>query len=73
MFGAVEQALTDGGYEIEEAELRWQPTNETELPVEKALANMRLLERLEELDDVQSVSSNLMITSELASAFETAS
>lgn len=73
LFGAVEQALSDQGYEIDDAELRWQPTNETELAVEKAMQNMRLLERLEELDDVQSVSSNLMITTELADAFETAS
>lgn len=72
MFGAVEQALTEAGYEIEESELRWDATNETELPVDKALQNMRLLERLEDLDDVQSVSSNLMITDEVAASFETA-
>jgi YebC/PmpR family DNA-binding regulatory protein len=71
MFGVVEQALTDAGYATDEAELRWLANNETEIPVDKALQNMRLLERLEELDDVQSVSSNLAITSELAEAFET--
>ena len=71
LFGAVEQALSDNDYEIEESELRWEPTNETELPVEKALQNMRLLEHLDDLDDVQSVSSNLMITDDLASALET--
>lgn len=71
-FGAVEQALSEAGYEIEDAELRWEAKNETEIGVEKALANMKLMEKLEELDDVQSVSSNLMITEEIAGAFETA-
>lgn len=69
---AVEAALTEAGYEIDEAELRWEPKNETELPTEKALQNMRLQEALEELDDVQSVASNLMLTDTVLSAFETA-
>ena len=42
------------------------------LPVEKAMANMRLMNDLEELDDVQSVASNLQITDEVIAAFETA-
>jgi YebC/PmpR family DNA-binding regulatory protein len=73
MFAAVEEALDSAGLKISESELRWEATNETELPLDKALQNMRLLERLEELDDVQSVSSNLLITDELESALETAS
>ena len=73
MFGAVEQALTDAGYNVTEAELRWEATNETELASDKAMQNMRLQERLEDLDDVQSVASNLLITEELAVAFEAAS
>jgi YebC/PmpR family DNA-binding regulatory protein len=72
LLAAVTEELTAAGYEIAEAELRWVPKNETQLSVEKALANMRLLEQLEELDDVQSVSSNLMITDDLVAAFETA-
>jgi YebC/PmpR family DNA-binding regulatory protein len=70
--GAVEQALTDARYQVEEAELRWQAKMETELAVDKAVQNMRLIERLEELDDVQSVASNLLITDDVAAAFETA-
>jgi YebC/PmpR family DNA-binding regulatory protein len=70
--GAVEQALTDANYQIEEAELRWQAKNEAELSIDKAIQNMRLIERLEELDDVQSVASNLLITEDIAAAFETA-
>lgn len=69
-YGAVESALNDSGYEIDDAELRWIAQNETELPASKALQNMRLMDRLEELDDVQSVASNLAITAEIADAFE---
>lgn len=72
LFGAVEQALVDSGYEIAESELRWIPKNETEVDVEKAMQNMRLTNDLEELDDVQSVASNLLITDAALSAFETA-
>ncbi|MBL8163339.1 MAG: YebC/PmpR family DNA-binding transcriptional regulator [Anaerolineae bacterium] len=71
-YGAVEQALSTAGYQIGESELRWQAKNESELEIEKALQNMRLLESLEELDDVQSVASNLLITDDLIAALETA-
>jgi YebC/PmpR family DNA-binding regulatory protein len=69
---AVENALTEAGYEVEDAELKWEAQNETELGADKAMQNMKLMEQLEELDDVQSVASNLLITDELAAAFETA-
>jgi transcriptional/translational regulatory protein YebC/TACO1 len=71
-FAAVEDALTSAGYEVDESELRWEAKNETQLPTEKAIQNMRLIDNLEELDDVESVASNLMITDEVAAAFETA-
>lgn len=71
MLAAVEQTLTPK-YEIEEAELHWEPKNTSDVPIEKALQNMRLMERLEELDDVQSVASNLTITDEMIAALETA-
>ena len=69
-FSTVEQTLIDAGYETEESELRWFPQNETQVPLNKGLQNMRLMERLEELDDVQTVSSNLDITDELLEAFQ---
>ncbi len=69
---AVEQVLADAGYRISEAELYWEPQNESELSPDRALANMKIAEQLEELDDVQSVASNLLITDAVAAAFETA-
>lgn len=69
-FAAVEKALTDAGYQPEEAELRWIAQNETELSVDKALQNMKLMRKLEDLDDVQSVATNLAMTDEILEAFE---
>jgi YebC/PmpR family DNA-binding regulatory protein len=70
LLAPVEQALTAAGYSVNESELYWQPNNETELPVDKAVANLKLQETLEELDDVQSVSSNLSVTDSVIAALE---
>lgn len=72
MLSAVEQALTEAGYTVEESELYWKPNNEAELAVDKAVANMKLHELLEELDDVQSVASNLQVSDAVMAALETA-
>lgn len=72
LFAAVETALNSTGYTVAESQLRWEAKNTTEIGVEKAVQNMRLLEALEELDDVQSVASNLSITDDVIAALETA-
>lgn len=70
--GAVEEALRSQGYTIQEAALKWEAKNETDIPVDRALVNMKLMNDLEELDDVQSVASTLLITDDIIAAFETA-
>lgn len=70
MLSAVEQALAAAGYKVEESELYWKPNNETEVAVDRALANMKLHETLEELDDVQSVASNLQVNDAVLSAMD---
>lgn len=72
LFGAVEDALRKAGYEIDEAELRWEAKNLADVPVDKAVQNMKLMSDLEELDDIQAVASNLNITDDVVAAFETA-
>ncbi len=69
-YGAVEQALSAAGFDFEDSELRWFPQNELDVSTGKALQNMRLMEQLEESDDVQSVASNLNITDDVLAAFE---
>jgi YebC/PmpR family DNA-binding regulatory protein len=55
---------------IDEAELRFVPTQEMEMDVDKTVSVMKILDALEELDDVQSMSSNLHITEEAMAAME---
>lgn len=68
----VARALEEAGYTVEERELIWKPKNEVALETQHALQVMGLIEKLEELDDVQAVASNLEITDEVAAALETA-
>ena len=56
----------------EEAELRMIPTNEIELGPEDTLQVMRLIEILEELDDIQNVYSNLHVSDEALAKLEAA-
>lgn len=70
--GAVTQALSDSGFQIAESQLTWIPQNEIELSPEESVQVMKLLERLEELDDVQSVSSNLSLNEAALAAFASA-
>lgn len=72
LFGAVEEALRKADYEIDEAELRWEAKNLADVPLDKAVQNMKLMSDLEELDDIQAVASNLNITDDVVAAFETA-
>jgi YebC/PmpR family DNA-binding regulatory protein len=65
-------ALEEAGYTLEERELIWMPQNEIELPTDDALQVMKLIEKLEDLDDVQTVASNLEINDEVAAALEAA-
>ena len=57
---------------VVERELVWLPQTEVEMPTDDAMQVMGLIEKLEDLDDVQSVASNLRITDEVAAALEAA-
>ena len=60
-FGAITQALKRSDIKPDEAGLRMNPTNEIELDVDPAMQVIRLVEALEELDDVQNVFHNLKV------------
>ncbi len=57
-FHAVQQALKDAGLEAEMSELIQRPSTETELGGEDAEKVMKMIDALEELDDVQDVFTN---------------
>lgn len=72
LFHPVQQALEEAGYEMDEASLIYEPDNPIELGQSEALQVMNLVERIEELDDVQNVYSALDVTDEAIAAMEAA-
>ena len=63
-FDAVAKALEDAGIEAEDAEITMLPNTTTALSGEDAEKVQRLLDALEELDDVQDVYSNAELPEE---------
>ncbi len=61
----VQESISGAGYEIENAELIMRPKTMVDLDVDIATKVLRLVDRLEELDDVQTVYSNLEVSDEL--------
>jgi transcriptional/translational regulatory protein YebC/TACO1 len=62
---AVKDALVTAGFEPDNAEVTLQTTTQAELDVETAEKMLRLIDRLEDLDDVQNVYSNADISDEI--------
>jgi len=71
-FKEITDRLEAAEIEPEEAELRMVPANEIELDPEETVQVMRVIEHLEELDDVQNVYSNLRVTDEALAQLEAA-
>jgi YebC/PmpR family DNA-binding regulatory protein len=68
---AVKEALIAAGFEPENAEITMQASTNTVLDAEDAEKMMRLIDRLEDLDDVQSVYSNADISAEIMAQLDT--
>jgi YebC/PmpR family DNA-binding regulatory protein len=64
--------LLKEGIKPEESNLRMEPNQPMELTPEQTVQVMNMVESLEELDDVQTVYSNLLITDEALAAMEAA-
>jgi len=71
-FKSVSDALKAAGIEPEEAGLRMIPNAMMELPADQTVKVMRLMEDLEENEDVQQVYSNLNITEDAITLLEAA-
>lgn len=69
-FKAVQNALLDAKFKIENAQLSWVPQSTTSLEEKDAMKVLKLLETLEDLDDVQAVYSNLDMPDELIAKYE---
>jgi YebC/PmpR family DNA-binding regulatory protein len=68
-FAQVQQALEEAGFKSDEAQLTMKPNMAAELGVEEATAVLKLIEALEELDDVNNVYHNLEMTDEVVAQF----
>ncbi len=68
-FAQVQQTLEEAGYKADEAQLTMKPNMSAELEIEEAIAVLKLIEALEELDDVNNVYHNLEMTDEVVAQF----
>jgi YebC/PmpR family DNA-binding regulatory protein len=66
----VQEALTESGYEIEMAQLQSIPNNFTEIEGEDIGRTVKLLEILDDHDDVQKVSASVNFTDEMLAGLE---
>jgi len=69
-FQAVRQALEDAGIQFETAELAMIPKTTMQLEEKQTLQVMAVIDALEDLDDTQQVYSNLDISDEVLSRYE---
>jgi YebC/PmpR family DNA-binding regulatory protein len=69
---AVRKALESAGVKIESAEMTMQATNTIEVDAGRARQNLRLIENLEDHDDVQRVTANFEIPDEILAEAATA-
>ena len=67
---AVKKALEEAGIETKGAELIMEPTTPAEVSVSDAKKVMRLVDKLEELEDLQTVYHAMDITDEIAAALD---
>lgn len=67
---AVSKALETAGVPVKGAELAMEPVNSTVVSVEDAKKVFRLIDRLEESDDIQSVYHTMELTDEIAAALD---
>jgi YebC/PmpR family DNA-binding regulatory protein len=68
-FAQVQQGLEEAGFKADEAQLTMKPNMSAELDVEEATAVLKLIEALEELDDVSNVFHNLELSDEVVAQF----
>lgn len=67
---AVSRGLEEAGLSVKGAELVMEPVNPTTVTVEDAKKVLRLVDRLEESDDIQNVYYTMELTDEVAAALE---
>jgi len=69
-FKAVEEALREASYNVVEAQLAWVPNSTMQLGEKESIQTLKLVEELEELDDVQEVYTNMDISDEVMDKYQ---
>jgi YebC/PmpR family DNA-binding regulatory protein len=69
-FQTVRDTLEEAGYELDEATMAYEPKTPLSLDHRDAVQVMKVIEHLEDLDDVQNIYSALQITDEAIAAVE---
>lgn len=67
---AVRDACKENSIDYDTAEVQWRPATTVELDLEKYRQVMRLIDALEDSDDVQDVYTNLVVSPEVVEAYE---
>jgi len=67
---AVSKALEAAGVPVKGSELIMEPTTPTAVSIEDAKKVMRLVDRLEELDDIQNVYHTMDLTDEIMAGLD---
>ena len=70
-FGVVQDSLKNAGLESISAEMTMLASNEIDLNLEDAERLLKLIEHLEDLDDIQNVFSNANISAEIIAKLST--
>jgi len=71
-FARVRQALDGAGYDVAEADLAMIPTTLLELETKEMVQLLKFVDKLEELDDVEQVWTNVEVTEDAVAEFESA-
>jgi YebC/PmpR family DNA-binding regulatory protein len=64
-FAAVRRALEQAGIEMDSAELAYRPTSSVPVEEQQAASLMKLIDRLDELDDVTAVHANFDVSADV--------
>ena len=67
---SVKNALVEAGIEVKGAEVVMEPTNPTDVDPQQAKKVMRLIDNLEELEDLQNVYHTMNMTDEVLAAID---
>ena len=67
---SVKNALVEAGIEVKGAEVVMEPTNPTDVDAQQAKKVMRLIDNLEEFEDIQNVYHTMNMTDEIIAALD---